>query len=157
MENVRCRTWTGRQLCLLGIAILLLAGFCFGQAAVSLSPKDGPPTTKLRVSGSGFTPYAQIDIYFDTQDEALAVANGAGAFSQIVIQAPASAVSGSHWVSAVERGGQLGGQEQFKVSVGWSEFMTKDMERYNPYENVLNVSNVGSLRQKGGYLSLIHI
>ena len=74
------------------IAILLLAGFCVGQPAVSLSPKDGPPTTTLRVSGSGFTPYAQIDIYFDNQDQALAAADGAGAFSQVAIQAPKSAV-----------------------------------------------------------------
>jgi len=50
------------KFCRIFIAILLLAGICFGQPAVSLSPKDGPPTTTLRVSGSGFTPYAQIDM-----------------------------------------------------------------------------------------------
>ncbi len=150
-SNVHHQTWTRVQVGLIGIAILLLAGFCFGQAAVSLSSKDGPPTTKLRVSGSGFTPYAQIDIYFDTQDQALAVANAAGAFSQIAVQAPASAVPGTHWVTVVERSGHLIKQEIFEVHVNWTEFHTQNMMRWNPYENVLNVDNVGSLLKKGSY------
>ena len=141
--------WTGKQACLVAIAILLLAGFCFGQPAVSLSPKDGPPTTTLRVSGSGFTPYAQIDIYFDNQDQALAVADATGAFRRIAIKAPRSAVPGTHWVSAVERSGHHAKQEIFEVHVNWTEFHTKDMRRYNPYENVLNVNNVGTLQMRG--------
>ena len=72
---------TSKQLCLLGTAILFLAGFCFSQPAISLSPTEGPPTPSLRVSGSGFAPNAKIDIYFGTQDEAVAMANGAGSFS----------------------------------------------------------------------------
>ena len=145
------RTWTVKQASLIGIAILLLAGFCFGRVAVSLSPKDGPPTTTLRVSGTGFTPYAQIDIYFDSQDQALAVADAAGAFSQIAIQAPKSAVPGNHWVSAVERSGHRAKQEIFEVHVDWTDFHTKDMRRWNPFENVLTVNNVASLRLIGHY------
>jgi len=145
------RTWTGKQAGLVGIAILMLAGFCFAQPAVSLSPKDGPPTTTLRVSGSGFTPYAQIDIYFDSQDQALAVADTAGAFRQVAIQAPKSAVPGNHWVTAAERSGHLVKQEIFEVHVNWTEFHTKDMHRENPYENVLSVDNVGRLHVKGHY------
>ena len=142
-------TWTGKPAGLIGIVILLLAGFCFGRPAVSLSPKDGPPTTTLRVSGSGFTPYAQIDIYFDSQDQALVMADAAGAFSQIAIQAPKSAVPGNHWVTAAERSGHLVKQEKFEVHVNWTEFHTKDMRRENPYENVLNVDNVGTLQVLG--------
>lgn len=148
-SNVQHRTRTNKQTSLVGIALLLFAGFCFGQPAVSLSPKDGPPTTNLQVSGSGFAPYAQIDIYFDSQDQALAVADAAGAFTQIAIQAPKSAVPGNHWVTAVERSGHLVKQEIFQVHANWTEFLTKDMHRENPYENVLNVDNVGSLRLKG--------
>ena len=144
-------TWTGKQAGLIGIAILLLAGFCFAQTTISLSPKDGPPTTTLRVSGSGFTPYAQIDVYFDSQDEALAVADAAGTFSQIAIQAPKSAVPGNHWVTVAERSGHIAKQEIFEVHVNWTEFHTKDMRRENPYENVLNVNNVGMLHKKGHY------
>jgi len=138
------------RFCLALVAILVLAGLCFGQPAVSLSPKDGPPTTTLRVSGSGFTSYAQIDIYFDSQDEALVVADAAGAFSQVVIQAPKSAVPGNHWVTAAERSGRLVKQEIFEVHVNWDQFHTRDMHRENPYENVLGVDNVGSLILKKG-------
>jgi hypothetical protein len=55
------------------------------------------------VSGTGFTVFAAIDIYFDTTDVALAIANGSGPFSNIAIQVPASALPGTHWVSAVMR------------------------------------------------------
>ena len=64
------------------------------------------------------------------------MANGAGAFSQVEIQAPASALSGSHWVSAVERGGSHAKQEIFESPRQLTEFMTQDMRRWNPYENV---------------------
>jgi hypothetical protein len=84
-----------------GTAILFLAGSCFSQPAISVSPTDGPPTTSLLVSGSGFAPNAKIDVYFGTQDEAVAMTNGAGSFSQIAIPAPASALPG-------ERGRALG-------------------------------------------------
>jgi len=145
-SDVRRRIRRSTRFSLVAITISMLATSCFAQTAVSLSPKDGPPTTTLRVSGSGFTPYAQIDLYFDSQDQALAVADAAGAFSQVAIQAPKSAVPGNHWITAAERSGRLVKQKIFQVHVNWTEFHTKDMRRENPYENVLSVDNVGSLR-----------
>ncbi len=71
-----------RGVCRLSIVVLLAAGVCYGKPAVSLSPKSGPPTSKLLVSGSGFKPHAAIDIYFDTKDEAKAIANGSGVILQ---------------------------------------------------------------------------
>jgi len=76
-----------KQVCLLSMVVLLAAGISFGKPAVSLSRKSGPPTSKLLVSGSGYKPYAEIDIYFDTKDEAKAIANGSGSFSKISIEA----------------------------------------------------------------------
>jgi outer membrane protein assembly factor BamB len=142
---------TSKQVCLLGTAILFLTGFCFSQPAISLSPSSGPPTTNLRVSGSGFAPNAKIDIYFGTQDEAVAMTNGSGSFSQIAIPAPASALPGAHWVSAVERSGHSGAQATFLVSTSWKQFHRHNMVRWNQYENVLNVNNVGSLQVKWSY------
>jgi outer membrane protein assembly factor BamB len=142
---------TSKQVCLLGTAILFLAGFCFSQPAISLSPTDGPRTTSLRVSGSGFAPNAKIDIYFGTQDEAVAMTNGAGSFSQIAIPAPASALPGAHWVSAVERSGHTGAHATFTVYTSWNQFHRHNMMRWNPFENVLNVNNVGSLELKWSY------
>jgi outer membrane protein assembly factor BamB len=134
------------QVCALSFVVLLAAGVCFGKPAVSLSRKSGPPTTKFLVSGSGYKPYAEIDIYFDTKDEAKAIANGSGKFSKISIEAPRSALPGKHWVSAVERPGDTGAQAPFSVNTNWSQFgFTPDLRRLNPYENVLNTGTVGGL------------
>ena len=135
-----------KQLCLLSVVVLLAAAVCLGEPAVSLSPKSGPPTTKLLVSGSGYKPYAEIDIYFDTKDEAKVIANGSGSFSKISIEAPRSALPGKHWVSAVQRSGEIGAQAPFLVNTNWSQYgFTSDGQRANPYENVLNPSTVGGL------------
>jgi outer membrane protein assembly factor BamB len=135
-----------RQVCLLSSVVLLAAGVCFGKLAVSVSPTSGPPTSKLLVSGSGFKANAEIDIYFDTKDEAKVIANSSGSFSKIPIEAPASALPGKHFVSAVQRSGDTGAQAPFSVNTNWSQFgFTSDGQRSNPYENVLNPSTVGGL------------
>jgi outer membrane protein assembly factor BamB len=149
MSTIRIKTVaiaTSKQVCLLSMVVLLAAGVCFGKPAVALSRKSGPPTSKFLVSGSGYKPYAEIDIYFDTRDEAKAIANGSGKFSKISIEAPRSALPGKHWVSAVQRPGDNGAQAPFSVNTNWSQFgFTSDGQRSNPYENVLNPKTVGGL------------
>src|SRR5579863_6299281 len=76
---------------LVSILTCLLPAYCSNQAMISLSVSSGPPTTSVQVSGRGFAPYAEVDVYFDTQDEALARADGLGSFSGIAIQTPATA------------------------------------------------------------------
>src|SRR5215813_13352253 len=61
---------------------------------IRLSPHSGPPTSTVRVSGTGFGAYRAVDIFFGTTDEALAATNGNGAFSGIQIRVPASAPPG---------------------------------------------------------------
>ena len=75
--------------------ILSLVTLCSGQT-ISLTSKIGPPTSKTSVSGSGFSPHAAIDIYFDTTDVALIFANASGAFSKVNITIDASALPGQH-------------------------------------------------------------
>jgi len=135
-----------KQVCLLSIVVLLAVGVCVGQPVVSLSRKSGPPTSKLLVSGSGFNPSAEIDIYFDTKDEAKAISNGSGSFSNISIEAPASALPGKHWVSAVQRAGDTRAKAPFLVNTNWTQFhFAPDHKGLNPYENVLNTHTVGNL------------
>jgi outer membrane protein assembly factor BamB len=125
--------------------VMMFTDLGFGAAPkVTLTLKSGPPTSNVSVSGSGFSAYAAIDIYFDTTDQALAIANASGAFSNIPIQVPPSALPGTHWVSAVQRSNGQGAQASFLVQTNWSEqgFTTKN-KRTNPYENVLDASNVG--------------
>ncbi len=142
----------GRRVLPVLITTLFLAGLCFGQPAVTLSAKTGPPTTNIFVSGSGFAAYAAIDIYFDTTDEALASANGSGAFSKIEIQVPSSALPGTHWVTAVQRLNDNSAQAPFKVNTNWvEEGFTPKGDRSNPYENVLNNSTVSAIDLQWSY------
>jgi len=53
------------------------------------------------VSGTAFGAFKAVGIYFDTSDEALAATNGHGAFSGIPIRVPASAVPGTHYITAL--------------------------------------------------------
>lgn len=139
------------RVCLVGTAILLLSGFCFSQASISLSLTSGPPTTKLFVSGSGFAAKAVIDIYFGSQRAAMATASGSGSFSQIAIVAPAWEPPGTYRVKAVPRRGGTSASAKFLIRTNWSQFHFDNMMRWNPYENVLNVNNVGSLQEKATY------
>jgi outer membrane protein assembly factor BamB len=130
---------------LIGIALLLLAVFSAGQT-ISLSPKFGPPTTKTNVSGSGFSPNSAVDIYFDTTDEILVITDGTGAIAKTILKTPASAVPGQHWVTAVQRSTGTGSQAAFTVQTNWAQQgFGPTHQGWNPYENVLNTSNVGSL------------
>jgi hypothetical protein len=137
--------------CLVGIAVLSLAGFCFSQAAISLSLTSGPPTTRLFVSGSGFAAKATIDIYFSSQREAVATASGSGSFSQIAVVAPAWELPGTYRVKAVARKGGSSASAKFLVRTNWSQLHFDNMKRWNPYENVLGVNNVGGLQEKWSY------
>ena len=137
-----------RNFSVLSIMLLTFASLGFGQPKVTVSPKSNPPTTNVLVSGSGFSAYAAIDIYFDTTDEALASANASGSFSKISIPVPAPALPGTHWVTAVQRSNDRA-QTPFRVNTNWAEFgFTPKGKRFNPYENVLSPSTVGAIDEQ---------
>src|SRR5215831_11832802 len=81
--------------------ILWLAASSFSQS-ITVAPASNPPNTTTLVSGSGFSAAADVDIYFDTTDLALAVTDDTGSFSRIALHVPASALPGEHTLSAVE-------------------------------------------------------
>ena len=127
--------------------------------AVTITPTVGPPTTRVLVSGFGFDPYATVDIYVDTTDLAQTTTDGAGAFGGggsfqggIAVLAPASAVPGNHWITALERSGQKLARKSFLVRTDWAQFhFGPDHTGLNPYENVLSPSTVGGLGLKWSY------
>src|SRR5579863_5075737 len=96
-------------------ACLLLDGMASAAPTVTLSKKSGPPTSRILVSGRGFEPNVGVDIFFDTKDEALVVTNGKGEFHNAGVHAPRIAHPGEHWVTALERNNDKGGQEPFEV------------------------------------------
>jgi len=142
----------GRRHLLRSITVLFIAGSCFGQPTVSLSPTSGPPTRYVLVTGSGFAPNTAVDIYFQTHDEALAITDNSGSFSQIAIRTPASALPGKYWVSAVQRSTGTGAQAPFQVHTNWAQSQfSANHTGLNPYENVLNPSNVGNIDLRWSY------
>ncbi len=130
---------------------LFLSGISSAAPSITLSKKSGPPTTRILVSGRGFEPNVGVDIYFGTQDEALVMTDALGSFSGIAVVASASALPGTHWLSAVERFGKTGAQREFEVRTNWSEFHRPGMRRRNPYEKIIDVHNVGKLTLKWKY------
>lgn len=118
----------------------------FALPAVTLSGASGPPTTKMKVAGSGFPGSSLIDVYFDTTDMVLTVTNPKGAFSNLVLQVPAAALPGIHWITAVVRNSGLAAQKSFTVQTDWPQAgFTAKNRRSNPYENMLSPSTVGSI------------
>jgi outer membrane protein assembly factor BamB len=125
--------------------ILWLAASGFSQS-ITVSPLSNPPNTTIFVSGSGFSAGADVDIYFDTTDLALAVTDDTGSFSQIALHVPASALPGEHTVSAVERSTGTSAQVSFRVNTNWSQFrMRASHDGHNLTENVLRPATVAGL------------
>jgi PQQ enzyme repeat len=113
---------------------------------VRVVPATGPPTSTVKVSGTGFGAFQAVDIYFDTTDEALVSAGGTGAFSGVAVRVPASAVPGRHYVTAVARHTGRSAQARFLVNTNWAQFRYSAVNTgFNPYENVLSRVNVAGL------------
>lgn len=148
IKHPRFLTRSGLRPFVIGLFVLVVAGICFSKSTISLSTASGPPTITLKVSGNGFAPHSKVDVYFDVCDQSEAVTDGSGSFSRIAIQAPASALPGKHWVSAVERSSGVSSRASFTVQSDWAEFHKQNMMRWNGVETVLKVRNVGRLEEK---------
>src|SRR5450755_2703445 len=120
-------------------AILTSIGVsAFGAPALSVTPPEGPPTTTVVVSGSGFGADVSINIFFDKTGEATTVTSGTGTFSSS-IRAPTDAQPGEHAITAVAAGtGGIVVRNSFLVRTNWAEFgFVHPGGRHNYYENVL--------------------
>lgn len=122
------------------------------SSVLTINPTVGPPTTNILVSGTGFDPYAQVDIYFDTTGKATAVTDGAGAFgggimrAGILVKVPTSAHPGHHWITAMERSWTKTTQTSFLVRTDWPQLQFDvGHAGFNPYENVLSPATVGGI------------
>lgn len=117
-----------------------------GPGSFSLSPKFGPPTTSLTVAGSGFAPYALIDVYYDTANLCLGIAGGDGKV-RCTFKIPKDSQPQAHWISVVQRSTGAGAQTSFTVRTDWGQLHGMDARRngYNPYENTISAANVADL------------
>jgi len=77
------------------------------------------------------------------------VANPLGSIGSaplLKLRIPASALPGTHWFTAIGRISGAAARATFLVATDWAEFgFDARNRRYNPYENVVNTANVGSL------------
>jgi outer membrane protein assembly factor BamB len=137
----------------IAISFLTAIWLWFSPAAaaaprIGLNPDTGPPTSKVTVKGKGFFPNAEVDIFFDTVNQALVTTTPRGDFS-VTIEAPAAAQPGEHWITAKERLGRIGpraAQKPFLVRTDWAQWgFGSERQGWNPYENTLNSSNVANL------------
>jgi outer membrane protein assembly factor BamB len=122
-------------------------------------PTVGPPTTNVLLQGAGFDPLTAIDIYFDSTVLATTTSDKNGCFGNGVVtatgaswtrlQVPATALPGQHTITAQEHVGQKSAQRTFLVRTDWPQYrFAPDHAGLNPYENVLNTSNVAGLTMK---------
>ena len=122
-----------------GVAVLSLwaaAMSCetaIAAPAMSLSSLAGPPTTTVTVAGTGFSASALVDIYFDTTDLCLSIADGTGKAS-CTIKVPKDAQPQTHWISIIQRSTSTGAQKPFVVRTDWAQFHGRDAKHtgFNP-------------------------
>ena len=112
-----------------------------------LSLAAGPPTSQVAVAGYHFGIDEAVDVYFDTQDMVLASTAAGGSFSQNLV-IPTGSLPGPHWITAVGRSSGLTAHAAFTVRTDWAQFHYGPRHSgYNPFENVLDASNVSGLGQ----------
>src|SRR4051812_2313771 len=100
------------------LAAIFISTFAEAATTVTAAPPNGPPTSSVTLTGAGFDASTVIDVYFDSAEIALAISTAAGAVSAN-ISIPASAQSGSHWITLVERRTSAAAQASFLVLVNW--------------------------------------
>ena len=122
-----------------------VAGAQRPTAVISLSPESNHPRGTVTIKGTGFGPNETIDITFDDQQFATAATNGSGRFSTR-FRVPANATPATHTVEAIGETSGIRDNAAFLVNTNWLGYwFNGSNNRVNPYENVLNQSNVSNL------------
>ncbi len=113
---------------------------------VQVRPKAGPPTSTVQVVGKAFGANETVDIYFDATLTATAVTNARGSFPATSVVVPTTATPGAHVFRAKGETSNLRASAQFVVRSDWPQYLYgPDHLGVNPYEKVLNVSNISTL------------
>lgn len=129
-------------------ASMLWAVPAWAAPTLKVKPAIGPPTSKPRVTGTGFGALEVVDLTFDAGSVGSAHTNATGTFKTHVI-VPQTATPGSHSVKATGEQSGLTATANFLVRTDWPQYhFDAAHQGSNPYENVLNASNVSGLTQK---------
>src|ERR1700722_1092461 len=129
----------------LSTALALLCAVASATPSINLSRNSGPPTVEILVSGTGFDPNVEINIYFDSKSEAQVMSDSQGDFMNAEIHAPRASRPGKHLIKAIDADNERA-QRALYIRSNWRQFHRLNMVRFNPHENVLNPKNVGNLQ-----------
>lgn len=114
-------------------------------ATLTLSVNAGPPTSKIKLTGSGFGTSETVILTFDTVQLGTTITSASGTFSNTE-SIPRTALPGPHQVQARGETSQLSARASFLVQTNWAtDGYNAQRTHNNPYENVLNTSNVSKL------------
>jgi outer membrane protein assembly factor BamB len=113
---------------------------------IALSASSGPPGSSITVAGTGFGPQELVDLYAGTTDEALVTTDVHGNFAYAGFVVPSASQPGPLRLTAAGRHSGLAAQAAFLVETNWTGAGFGPAHRgYNPYENTLDVANVGGI------------
>jgi outer membrane protein assembly factor BamB len=140
---------------IVSLLIILSASFALAIAvrpnalaaapSITLSVSSGPPTSSVNIGGISFGASETVSINIDTNQIGTATTDNTGGFS-IGISIPGSALPGNHTVLALGQNSGISAQAVFLVQTNWSMYgYDPQHTHYNPYENVINPSNVSNL------------
>ena len=149
-------TWSGhggRRVAGAVAACLLLASVRIQSAqattaSIIVTPRYGPPTSLVKVAGTGFQPGEYVDVYFDSVDVSRVNANGSGGLPQTGVYIPTPAVPGTHWITAVGGTSAAAAQVPVTVRTDWIQAnFDSTHQGWNIFENGIGSGNVATLGQ----------
>ncbi len=128
-----------------GVVISVKSGAKAASAAITLNVKTGPPTSPIKVSGTGFGTSETVNINFDTTLLHTVTSSTSGTFL-ITVSAPSTALPGPHTISATGQISRLTASASFLVRTDWDKYGFRSHHtHYNFYENVVSYKNVSTL------------
>lgn len=115
-------------------------------ASIGLKPASGPPTTTVRIVGSGFGSREALQVDFGTTKKvATTTTSSSGTFS-VAFTVPRSARPGRYPVTATGQASRRVATAKFLVRTNSPQFhFNAARTGVNPYENVISRSNVHRL------------
>jgi outer membrane protein assembly factor BamB len=145
----RVRTILLGLILLAAILPILPAQAAKPSGKISLSTSASPPSGTVLVTGTaGFTNGETVDLFFDSSDQGIAQATGAGRFPATGLQVPTRAVPGTHWITAIGRQSGRSAQVPLTVRTDWtSAGFDATRGGWNVFENLVDSTNVSTLTE----------
>lgn len=129
------------------LPLLIVRPSLAANADATLVPSTtaGPPTSRITLTGNGFAASETVQVTFDGILLRTAATMTDGSFS-LAVTIPSSALPGKHQIEASGQRSRITAEASFLVSTDWAyDGYDKQRTHDNPYENVINPTNVSHL------------